>query len=387
MLTLASAPTRQGPHPTALLARIHASSPTWLSDYSSGSSCTAQLHMFAIARPLAWAVRRPRPSAAKRLRRQATTRPGPAAASSPSSPSLAHLPVEIRAEVSRAMELAERASTSWTVTHSDFLSPPAAGAALAALAGRADVAALPWGGWPGAERVRLVLGQPDRLADVLGGSVAAERVVVLPDEDGSSSGSSSSPSTSTATRAPPPALADPTIGGVAALALRGRFTFEAASHRDFLGAVLNGAGLDRRVIGDILLDGERGATLFVAPGVVAAVETGVTAVRGVGVVVSQVDPADIRLPDPPAPPTPVQSTEASLRLDAVASAGFRTSRAKMASLIRSGGVRLNWAPTTKGSAVVSAGDIIACSGKGRVEVVGVGLTAKGRWRVEMLRFV
>jgi RNA-binding protein YlmH len=121
--------------------------------------------------------------------------------------------------------------------------------------------------------------------------------------------------------------------------------------------------------------------------VVAAVETGVTAVRGVGVVVSQVDPADIRLPDPPAPPTPVQYTEATQRLDAVASAGFRTSRAKMASLIRSGGVRLNWAPTTKGSAVVSAGDIIACSGKGRVEVVGVGLTAKGRWRVEMLRFV
>ena len=352
-----------------------------------------------ILRRTAWAVRRPRPAARPLARRGLLIAPPlAAAASSSATPALlAHLPADIRAEVVRALELAERASTSWTLTHTDFLTPPAAAAALAALAGRADVAALPWGGWPGAERVRLVLGQPDRLADEVGGAgaaAAAAAVVIMPDEDegggrSGRGGGGDTPSTSAPAPPPPPppGLADPAVGGVAAVALRGRFTFETATHRDFLGATLNGAGLDRRVVGDILLDGERGATLFVTPAVVPAVEAGVTGVRGVTVVATRVDPADVRLPAPPAPPTSVQSTEASLRLDAIASAGFRTSRAKMVSLIRSGDVRLNWTPTSKGSAAVAAGDIISCAGKGRVEVVEVGLTAKGRWRVEMLRFV
>ena len=300
--------------------------------------------------------------------------PTPPSASPSSSPSLAHLPPDIRPEVSRALELADRASSSWSLAHTDFLSPPAAGAALAALAGRADVGAVAWGGWAGAERVRLVLGQPDRLADLALG-------------DGSGGGGGEGEKESGISLPPPPGLADPGVGGVAAVALRGRFTFEAASHRDFLGATLHGAGLDRRVLGDILLDGERGATLFCVPGVVAAIERGVTGVRGVRVVATAVtDPADLRLPAPPRPPAPVSTTEASLRLDAIASAGFRTSRAKMVGLIKGGDVRLNWVPTTRGSAPVAAGDVISCSGKGRVEVVEVGLTKKGRWAVQLLRF-
>jgi RNA-binding protein YlmH len=38
--------------------------------------------------------------------------------------------------------------------------------------------------------------------------------------------------------------------------------------------------------------------------------------------------------------------EASLRLDAVASAGFNFSRSKMAALIENGGVMVDWKPMT-----------------------------------------
>jgi|TARA_B100001142_G_scaffold254482_1_gene255479 RNA-binding protein YlmH len=36
------------------------------------------------------------------------------------------------------------------------------------------------------------------------------------------------------------------------------------------------------------------------------------------------------------------SVEASMRLDAIASAGFRMSRSKMSDLVTSGAVRVNW---------------------------------------------
>jgi photosystem II S4 domain protein len=283
------------------------------------------------------------------------TRPLTTTAASPSPAALlAHLPPELRSDVTRALELAERAASSgaWLLTHTDFLTPPAAAAALAALAGRADVGGRAWGGHPAAERVRLILGDPDRLAGLTEADLAG-------DED---------------------------AGGVGAVTIRGRFTFEAATHRDFLGAALRGAGLDRRVLGDILLDGERGATLFAVPAVIPALEAGVTGVRGVGVSTTRVPRlADLRLP-PPRPPTEVRTTEASLRLDALASAGFKAPRSKMADAIRAGDVKLNWVVTTKAAAAVGAGDVISCAGKGRVEIVGVEATRKGRWAVEMVRY-
>ena len=52
--------------------------------------------------------------------------------------------------------------------------------------------------------------------------------------------------------------------GVAALEASGNFLFEAATHRDFLGACL-GTGLVRGKLGDIILQGERGAQLLVVP--------------------------------------------------------------------------------------------------------------------------
>ena len=50
------------------------------------------------------------------------------------------------------------------------------------------------------------------------------------------------------------------------------------------------------------------------------------------------------------------------------------------------GCRLNWAQA-KGSVLVKDGDVISCSGKGRVEVVTTDLTKKGRHAVEMVRYV
>ena len=48
--------------------------------------------------------------------------------------------------------------------------------------------------------------------------------------------------------------------------------------------------------------------------------------------------------------------------------------------------RLNWAHA-KGSALVKDGDVISCTGKGRVELVATEVTKKGRHAVEMIRYL
>jgi hypothetical protein len=68
-------------------------------------------------------------------------------------------------------------------------------------------------------------------------------------------------------------------------------------------------------------------------------------------------------------------------------AGFRTSRTKMGDLIKAGDVRLNWRAVSKTSVEVKSGDVISCSGKGRLEVRAVETTRKEKFMVTLLRYV
>ncbi len=71
---------------------------------------------------------------------------------------------ENRDDVARIVEQAQRAASSWTVVHSDFYTPPVIAGAMAVLQRMADVAAVPWGGYPQAERCRLSVGREEALA-------------------------------------------------------------------------------------------------------------------------------------------------------------------------------------------------------------------------------
>jgi RNA-binding protein YlmH len=52
------------------------------------------------------------------------------------------------------LEIAERAAERWETVYTDFLSPPVAADAMSALSQVPDLLALPWGGYPQAERCR-----------------------------------------------------------------------------------------------------------------------------------------------------------------------------------------------------------------------------------------
>jgi RNA-binding protein YlmH len=81
----------------------------------------------------------------------------------------------------------------------------------------------------------------------------------------------------------------------------------------------------------------------------------------------------------------LRTVEASMRLDAIASAGFRVSRSKMVGMVKAGDVRVNWLPCSKASTELKDGDLVSCTGKGRVEIHSVSKSKKGRYVVELKR--
>eukprot|EP00879_Flechtneria_rotunda_P010089 GHRR01010547.1.p1 GENE.GHRR01010547.1~~GHRR01010547.1.p1 ORF type:complete len:324 (+),score=44.55 GHRR01010547.1:145-1116(+) len=254
---------------------------------------------------------------------------------------------ESRKEVAQILEQAERAAQRWEISYTHFVSPPVATNALTAINQMADVAAVLWGGYRQAERCRIAMGRED--------------VMLAATED-------------------PSQLTE----AVAALNCRGNFMFDPASHKDFLGAIL-GTGVVRERVGDILLQGEGGAQILVDPELVEHFEATLTKVRTVPVETRAIPVSQLRV----APPRreEISSIEASLRLDAVASAGFRMSRGRMAELVKAGDVRVNWRPASKGSTEVNEGDVVSCAGKGRLEIVSISKTKKDKFAVSMVRSV
>lgn len=117
-----------------------------------------------------------------------------------------------------------------------------------------------------------------------------------------------------------------------------------------------------------------------------AVADRVSEVASVPVSAEAVDVLDLRRQNEEA--KKVIRSVASLRLDAVASAGYGASRTKMAQDIKAGKVSLNRRVIMDPAEPVKAGDVIMMKGKGRLVIDAVGVrTKKGRINVEMTRIV
>ena len=248
--------------------------------------------------------------------------------------------VENQEELARVIDQAEQAIKTWEVVTTDFLSPPVVAEVQRVLGNLTEIKILDWGGYAQAERQRIGLSRSDIPLD--------ESQIPL-----------------------------------AALDIAGNFLFDPATHRDFLGSIL-GTGIVRDKVGDILVLGERGAQAIVVPEMVDFLTASLTQVRSVAVKTQQIEFSELKI----SPPKKKEMTtvEASLRLDAIASAGFGMSRSKMAEAISAKDVRVNWKEVTQSSHNVKAGDLIAVRGKGRLEVGEVSVTKKQRYRVNLVRY-
>ena len=248
---------------------------------------------------------------------------------------------ENKAALTRIIDRAEQAIRTWEPVATDFLSPPELFEAQAAFERLSDIHFLASGGYPQAERQRMLIARAE-----------------IPIEE-----------------TPVP---------LAAVSIAGNFLFDTATHRDFLGALL-GTGLVREKVGDIIVLGERGAQAVVVPELVDFLTTSLTQVRSVTVQTKPLEISELRVREPKK--KEMTTVEASMRLDALASAGFGMSRSKMVDLINGGNVRVNWKPITQSSHTLQPGDLVAIRGKGRLEIGEMSITKKQRYRVQLTRLV
>jgi photosystem II S4 domain protein len=249
--------------------------------------------------------------------------------------------VENRESVARVIDQAEQAIKTWEVVMTDFLSPPELAEIRRVFSRLTEVQLVAWGGYPQAERQRIAIARGEIPLD--------ESQVTL-----------------------------------VVLEIAGNFLFDTATHRDFLGAML-GTGIVREKTGDIIVLGERGAQAIVAPELAEFLEMHLNQVRSVPVKTRQIDLSELKVREPKK--KELTTVEASLRLDAIASAGFGMSRSKMVDLIDSGDVRVNWKEVTQASSQVKTGDLIAIRSKGRLEVGEIAVTKKDRYRVQLTRYM
>ncbi len=249
--------------------------------------------------------------------------------------------IENREEVARVIDKADRALKNWEVELTDFLSPPVLVEVNRLFSRLTEVELLNWGGYPQAERQRI-------------GIARSELPFEIPQIQ------------------------------LAVLDIAGNFLFDSATHRDFLGAIL-GTGIVREKVGDIIVLGERGAQIIVIPEMVEFIETALVQVRSVPVKTKRIELSEIKV-NPPKKKE-MTTVEASLRLDAIASAGFGVSRSKMSDLISAGDVRVNWKEITQSSQALKMGDIVSIRGKGRLEIGEIVVTKKERYRIQLTRLV
>ncbi|MCL7051679.1 hypothetical protein MKW94_025496 [Papaver nudicaule] len=243
-------------------------------------------------------------------------------------------------DVRRVLEMAKRASSRKGIVHTDFLAPPVLKESMHALEKLADVKAIAQGGYPQAERCRLSIRH-------------SEAMTTTPDI-------------------------------IEALSITGNFGLQPCSHGDFLGAIL-GTGIAREKLGDILLQGEKGAQVLIIPELVDFLVTAMDKVGNVRVTCTRVPLLALEYA-PPRTKT-FKTVEASLRLDAVASAGYKISRSKLVDLISKGDVRINWSPVTKNGTTLKTGDMVSVSGHGRLKIGEINRTRKGKFAVEVIQFL
>jgi len=275
------------------------------------------------------------------------------------------------------LELAEAALRTWEPRWSPFLAGALREEAEQRLGGLSELSLASWGGHPAAERRCLLLqrretavaiGQLEAGADLQGLEISGNFLFDPADPE------------------------DLRAGLRAALAERGSAAPAATATPQAQAGPAGGAGSGggsvegaiEASLGDLWMRGDRGGQGILRAAEASWLDGRMGSVRSVPVRFEARPLAELQLPALRLPRR-LQSVEASLRLDAVASAGFGVSRSRMAERIRQGAVRIDWQPVTSPSRELVVGERVQLEGRGELTIRAIQATQRGRWRVEMER--
>lgn len=261
-------------------------------------------------------------------------------------------------EIEPVLQAAERALRTWQPVRTGFLDPALREVCETLLEPLGELGVRADGGYPNAERRQLEL-SPRSAQEPFGakGGIAG----VSPVAGGDAAGSSA----------------------LQGLEISGNFLFDPASAAEFQALLLE-LGAEEAEVGDLWLRGDRGAQAVVAAELAARLDACEALLRSVPVRCERRSLGELHVPRTFAA-RDLTTVEASLRLDALASAGFGLSRSKMAALIRQGAVRVNWLPVSSPSRLLREGDRVRLEGRGELAILTVSPTQRGRLRVAMRR--
>lgn len=156
------------------------------------------------------------------------------------------------------------------------------------------------------------------------------------------------------------------------------------THRDLLGSLM-GLGLRRDALGDLLV-GEGSCDVLLLPELAEFVRGNLEQAGREKLHTEQIPLNNLHFPEQKV--KLVHGTVASLRLDAVAAEGFGLSRSKLAELVRTGKVTVNWQPVSRVDCAIEEGAVIACRGLGKCRLTQIGaLSRKGRINVTLERLL
>ena len=168
-----------------------------------------------------------------------------------------------------------------------------------------------------------------------------------------------------------------------ALKINGNFLFHNATQDDFRSLLIEN-GVNPIKVGDIWTIGDRGAQGIIDNSNIKHLDEKIFYLRDVKVKVNVVGIDELQIPSGRSKKL-VNTVEASTRLDAIASAGFRVSRTKIIERIENGMLRLNGSKVNKPTINLKIGDKLELENKGFIEILNLEITKRERWKVKLLR--
>lgn len=158
---------------------------------------------------------------------------------------------------------------------------------------------------------------------------------------------------------------------------------EELTHRDYLGAVMN-LGIERGKTGDILVDGQN-AVIFVASRLKEFLKEQLTQIRHTSVLVSEKEWEAFQY-------TPefeeIRGTVPSIRLDALLSLAFTSSRSRLTGLIGAGKVFVNGKLVLSNGYQLKEKDLISVRGMGKFQYIEqLSVTKKNRIYVLLHKYI
>jgi len=165
--------------------------------------------------------------------------------------------------------------------------------------------------------------------------------------------------------------------------INGNFLFDNATQDDFRSLLIEN-GVTEKKVGDIWNIGDRGAQGIIDNLNIEYLNEKFFYLREVKVKINVVGIDELQIPIGRSKKL-INTVEASTRLDAIASAGFRLSRTKIIERIENGMLRLNGSKVKKPTINLKIGDKLQLENKGFIEILNLEATKRERWKVKILR--